>query len=59
MGLILGIKLFSYHLYHVVLHDHVTVAADASVRRVEHLSTTAGGPDVADELLTPVERNLP
>ena len=35
----------------LVLHDHVAVAADAAVRRVEHLRLTAGRLEAADQRL--------
>ena len=39
----------------LVLHDHVAVAADAAVRRAEHLRLTAGRLEAADERLTALE----
>ena len=43
----------------LVLHDHVAVAADAAVLRVEHLCVTARRLEAADQLLTAIEGKLP
>src|SRR5439155_26851252 len=43
----------------LVLHDHVAVAVDPALRRVEHLRAAARTRDAANEGLTGLETSLP